>query len=227
MSISNTFWKGQSISRYYLCCCSVAQSCPALCDLVDCSTPASLSFTISQSLLRLMFIESVMPSNHLILYHPLSSCLQSLSASGSFLISQIFTSGGQSTGASVSVSVLLMNIQGWFLLGFTGLVPLEVQGTLKSLPQHHRLKASILWCSAFFMVQLLHPSWLLEKPQPWLYCTCQKRPASLGPKDCLHVCVWTQVMSDSLQPHGLQPARLLCSWDFSSKNMGVGCHSLL
>ena len=72
---------------------------------------AVLSITDSWSLLKLMFIESVMPSNHLILCYPLFFCLQSLSASGSFLMSWLFTSGGQSTGASVSASVLLMNIQ--------------------------------------------------------------------------------------------------------------------
>ena len=52
------------------CCCSVAKSCPTFCDPMDCSTPDYLSFTISQSLLKLMSIESVMPSNHLILCHP-------------------------------------------------------------------------------------------------------------------------------------------------------------
>ena len=65
-------------------------------------------------------------------------------------MSQFFTSGGQSIGASVSSSVLPMNIQDWFDL-------LAVQGTLKSLLQHHSAKTSILWCSGFFVVQLSHP----------------------------------------------------------------------
>ena len=73
---------------------------------------ASLSFTISWSLLKLMSIESLMPSNHLSSVVPFSSCLQSFPASGSFLISQFFTSDGQSTGVSASASVLPMNIQG-------------------------------------------------------------------------------------------------------------------
>ena len=73
---------------------------------------ASLSFTISWSLLRLMSTELVMPSNHHISLAPFSSYLQSFLASGSFPLSQLFASGGQSTGASASVSVLLMNIQG-------------------------------------------------------------------------------------------------------------------
>ena len=82
---------------------------------------------------------------------PFSSCPQSFPASGSFPMSQLFTEGGQSIGASASASVLPMNIQDWFPLGLTG-----VQGTLKSLLQHHSSKASILWRSAFFMVQLSH-----------------------------------------------------------------------
>ena len=73
---------------------------------------ASLSFTISQSLLQLMSVESVMPSNHLLLCRPFSSRLQSFPASGSFPVSQLFLSGGQRTGVSASASVLPVNIQG-------------------------------------------------------------------------------------------------------------------
>ena len=70
---------------------------------------------------------------------------------------QLFASGGQSIRASASASVLPMNIQDWFPLGLTDLISfLAVQGTLKSLLQYHNSKASILWCSAFFMVQLSH-----------------------------------------------------------------------
>ena len=81
-----------------------------------------------------------------------SFCLQSFPASGSLPMSQLFTSGGQSIGASASV--LPMNIQGWFPLGLTDLILLS-KG-LSSLLQYHSSKASILWCSAFFMVQLSH-----------------------------------------------------------------------
>ena len=73
-----------------------------------------------------------------------SSCPLSFPASGSFSVSQLFTSGSQSIGASASASVLPMNIQGWFPLGLTA-----IQKTLKSLLQHHNLKASILQHSAF------------------------------------------------------------------------------
>ena len=85
---------------------------------------ASLSITNSWSLLKLMPIESVMPSNHLILCCPLLHPL-SFPISGSFPVSQFFASGGQSNGASASASVLPMNIQGWFPLGLTGLISLK------------------------------------------------------------------------------------------------------
>ena len=74
---------------------------------------ASLSFIISQSLLKLTSIELMMPSNHLIFCYPFSSCPQSFPPSGSFPMSRLFTSGSQSIGASASASVLPINIQGW------------------------------------------------------------------------------------------------------------------
>ena len=89
---------------------------------------AFLSFTISRSLLKLMSIELVMPFNHLILCCSLSSCLQSFPASGSFLMSWLFSSGGQSIGPSISTSVLPMNIQGLFPLGLTGWISLQSKG---------------------------------------------------------------------------------------------------
>ena len=115
---------------------------------------ASLSFTISQSLLVIMSIESVMPSNHLILSHPL--LLPSI-----FPTIRVFSNESalhikcQIIGASASASVLPMNIHGWFPLGLTGLNSLQYK-SLKSL-LHHGLKAWILQRSAFFMVQLSHP----------------------------------------------------------------------
>ena len=82
---------------------------------------------------------------------PFPSSLQSFPASGCFQMSQCFISDGQSIGVSASASDLPMNIQDWFLLGWTA-----VQGTLKSLLQHHSSKASILQCSAFFIAHLWH-----------------------------------------------------------------------
>ena len=88
---------------------------------------------------------------------PFSSYLQSFPASGSFQMNQFFASGDQSIGVSASASALPMNIQDWFLLGLTDWFDLlAVRGTLKSLLQHNSSKASILWCSAFVIVQLSH-----------------------------------------------------------------------
>ena len=89
---------------------------------------------------------------------PFSSRLQSSPASGSFPVSQLFASGGQSIRTSTSASVLLKNIQDWFPFGLTGLI-LAVQRTCKSLLQHYHLKVTIFWCSAFFMAQHLTPLW--------------------------------------------------------------------
>ena len=89
---------------------------------------ASLSITISWSSLRLTSIESVMPSSHLILCRSLLSCPQSLPASESFPMSQLFTWGGQSTRVSASASILPMNTQDWSPLGRTGWISLQSKG---------------------------------------------------------------------------------------------------
>ena len=104
-----------------------------------------------------MSIESMITSSRLILYCTLLLLSIFPSMRVFFPMSWLFTSGGQSVGASSLASILPMNIQGWFHLGLTGLISLLVQGALKSLLQHHSLEASILLCSAFFVVQLSHP----------------------------------------------------------------------
>ena len=86
---------------------------------------ASLSITNSWSLLKLMFIESVMPSNHLILCHPPLLPPSSFPVAGSFPMSQFFASGGQSIRVSAAASVLLMNIQDWFPSEWTGWISLQ------------------------------------------------------------------------------------------------------
>ena len=93
---------------------------------------------------------------------PFSSCPQCFLASGSFLTSQLFASGGQSIGVSSSASVFPMNIQDWIPLGLTGFICLQSKG-LKCLLQLPSSKASILWFSAFFMVQFSHSYIPLEK----------------------------------------------------------------
>ena len=100
---------------------------------------------------------------------PFSSCPQYFPASESFPMSQFFASGGQSTGASASASVLPVNIQGWFPLGLSGLISLQAKGLLRVL--QHNLKVLILQSSAFFMA--LASLWLssLHSPLPYDYLT--------------------------------------------------------
>ena len=118
---------------------------------------ASLSFTISQSLVKLIYIESVMPSNHLILRHPLLlllSVFPSIRVFSNELALHIRWPKCWSFGFSISpsneYSGLISFRMGWLDL-------LAVLGTLRSLLQHHSSKASILRHSAFFIVQLSHP----------------------------------------------------------------------
>ena len=103
-----------------------------------------------------------MLSNHLILCCPFSFCPQSFPASGTFAMSQLFASDDQNTGVSALSSVLPKSIQGWFtLIDWFDL--LAVQGTFRSLLQHHRLKALILWCSSFFTVSSHIRTWSLRR----------------------------------------------------------------
>ena len=102
-----------------------------------------------------MSIVSVMPSNHLILCHPLLLLPSSFPASGSFQMCQLLASGGQ---WSFSFNISPSNEHpGLISFRMDWLDLLAVQGTLKSLLQHHSSKASISWCSAFFVVKLSHP----------------------------------------------------------------------
>ena len=151
------------VCLFCCCCCSVSQSYPALWlhGLQNASLPCPLP---SPSV-----CSNSCPLSQW--YHPAISsstvpfsCLQYFPASESFLMSWLFASGGQSVGASSLASILLMNIQGWFHLGLTGLISLLVQGTRKSLLQHHSLKALILLCSAFLWSNSHIHTWLLEKP---------------------------------------------------------------
>ena len=128
------------------------------------ASQASLSFTVSWNLLKLISIDSMMPSNHLILYCPLLLLSSVFTASGSFLMNQLLASGGQSTGVSASASVLPMNIQDWFPLGLTGLISLLSKGLLRVFPsttiQKHQFFStqSSLWSNCHIR------TWLLEKP---------------------------------------------------------------
>ena len=123
---------------------------------MDCSMPGFPVHHQLLSLLKLMSIESVMPSNHFILCRSLSSRLQSFPASGSFLMSQILRKWPKYWSFSFSISPS-DEYPGLISFRMDWLDLLAVQGTLKSLLQHHSSKASILQHSAFFIVQLSHP----------------------------------------------------------------------
>ena len=115
---------------------------------------ASLSFTISWSLLKLMSILSMIPSHHLILRHPLLllpsvfPSIRVLSSESSLQIRQLHYWSFSISLSNEYSRLIFFRIDGFDLLG--------VQGTLKSLHQHHSSKASILWCSVFFMISYIH-----------------------------------------------------------------------
>ena len=138
-------------------CCSVAWLCLTLFDPMDCSTP---DFPVLHYLLEFgqtyvhWVDDAIQPSNPLSPV-PFSSCLQCFPAPRYFPMSQLFASGGQSTGASASATVLSMNMQGWFPLGLIGLISLQSKG-LSRVFLNQSTKASIFQHSAFFTVQLSH-----------------------------------------------------------------------
>ena len=142
------------------CCCSVAKSCLTLCDPMDCSQQASLSFTVSRVCSNSCLLSQGCHPTIWFSVTTFSSCPQSFPTSGSFPMSWLFPSGGQNIGASTLASVLLMIIQGWFLLGLIDLF--VVQGTLKSLLQHHNLKAS-----SFLVLSLLYGLTLISIHDYW------------------------------------------------------------
>ena len=135
----------------------VTQSCPIVCDPWTAARQTSLFIKTSWSLLKLVSTEPLMPSNHLILCHPL------------LLLPSIFPNIGVFSNESAlhirwpkhwSFSFSIRPSNGYselisFRIDLFDL--LAVQRTIKSLLQHHSSKESVLWCSAFFMVQLLHP----------------------------------------------------------------------
>ena len=129
---------------------------------MDCSPSYLLSITNSQSLLKLMSIESVMPCNHLILCRPLL-LLSILPASGSFPMSQFFISVGQNSGASAFSISPSYEYSGLISFRMDWLDLPAVQRTLKSLLQHHSSKASFLQCSVFFIVHLSYPYMITGK----------------------------------------------------------------
>ena len=151
---------------------SVTQSCPTLCDPMDCSTPG---LPVHHQLPELTQTHRVCCPSSLWCHSTISSsvihfssCLQGLfqcfSASGSFTVNQFFISGGQSFGVSASISVLPMNIWDWFPLGWTGLISLQSKGHSRvfsntTIQRHQLFSAQLtLWSKSH-----IH-TWLPEKP---------------------------------------------------------------
>ena len=161
--IIRNFW---SLWKFYVLYCGyLGTSCPTYCDPTDCSTSG---FLVLHSLSEFAQTHVHCPCLHPTIsacVTPCSSCLQSFPPSGSVPMSWFFASGGQNIGASASVSVLPMNIQGWFLLGWTGLISLQSKGLSRVF------SSTTVWKHQFFSS---HPSlwsishfhtWLLEEPQ--------------------------------------------------------------
>ena len=151
---------------FCFCCCSVTKLCPNLCDPVNCGTSGFPSFTNSRSWLKLMSIESVMPSNHLILCCPVL-LLPSVFPSIRVFSNQekLFTSGGQSIRASTSAPILPMNVQHWFSLGLTSLITLQLNGLSGVFSSTTVQKHQFSVLSLFYSPALIYVySWLLEKP---------------------------------------------------------------
>ena len=144
------------------CCCSVAQSCPTLCNPMGCCTPG---FLVLHHLPELVQTHVQWVSDAILsCVIPFSSCLLFFPASGFFPISQLFTLGGQSIGASASASVFPITIQGWFLLGLTGLISLQSNELsrvfCRTTIQKHQFFGTqpSLWPNSHIC------TWLLKKP---------------------------------------------------------------
>ena len=143
---------------------SVTQSYPTLCGPMDCSMPG---FPVHHQLPELTQTHVHWVSdaiNHLIFCCPLSSCLQSFSASGSFQMSQFFTSGGQSIGVLTLASVFPMNIQDSFPIGQTGWISLQSKGLSRVLSNTTVQKHQFFGAQASSQSNSHIHTWPLEKP---------------------------------------------------------------
>ena len=158
---------------------SVAYSCLTLCDPMKCSTPGLPVHTNSCSSPKPMSIESVMPSNHLILCHPLL-LLPSIFPSIRVFSNESALCSRWPNYCSFSFNISPSNKHpGLISIRMDWLDLLAVQGTLKSLLQHHSSKASVLWHSAFFIVQLSHPHMTTGKTIALTRCTFVDKVMSL------------------------------------------------
>ena len=199
----------------------------------------SLSITNSRNLLKLISIKSVMPSNHLILYRPL------LLPPSIFLSIMVFSSESVlhirwPKYWSFSISISPSNeYSGLIFFRIDWLDLLAVQGTLKSLLQHHSSKASILWCSAFFMVQLSHPymttgknitltiQTFVGKVMSLLFNTLSRLVIAFLPRSKCLLILWLPSPFSVI----LEPPKIVCHcfhWFpiYLPWSDGTGCHDL-
>ena len=137
----------KSITSFCCYCLSVTKWCLTLWAPWTAAHQAPLSFSNSLSLLKLTSIESLMPSNHLILCRPLLLVSSNFPSIRVFSVSQLLTSGGQSIGALASAPVLPVNIEDWFPLGWTGLISLLSRGLWRVF------SSTIIWKYQFFSTQ--------------------------------------------------------------------------
>ena len=168
---------------------------------------------------------------------PFASCLRSFPESGSFQMSQFFTACGQSIGVSASASVLPMNIQDWFPLGWTGWISL-LSKRLKSLLQHHSSKASVLWHSALYSPTLtsLHDYWknhifdymdLFWQSNVSAFQSAVCVGHSFLPRNKCLLISWLQSPSAvTLQPRKVVSHCFHCFTTYLPWSDGTGCHDL-
>jgi len=147
--------------KIILCCCWIAKLCRTLCDPMDCSMLGSssvLHYFLAFAQIHVHWVTgTIQPS------HPLSSAFQSFLASGSFPMSWLFTSGGQTIGTSASASVFPVNIQCWFPLGLTGLMSLQTKGFSRVFSRTTVQKHQFFSIQPFLWANSHIRTWLLEK----------------------------------------------------------------
>ena len=238
-SALKTLWKSLSQLFSSVQFSSVSQSYPTICNPINCSMPGLPvhhqlpEFTQT----HVHWVSDAVQRSHP-LWSPSPPALKSFPASGSFPVSQFLASGGQNIGVSASTSVLPMNIQDWFPLGWTGQISLQSKG-LSSLLQHHSSKTEILWCSAFFTVQLSHPYMTTGKSVALARWTFVSKVVSLLsdmlsrllrafiPKNKLLLISWLQSPSAVvLEPNKIKSHCFHCFPIYFPWNDGTRCHDL-
>ena len=161
-----TRWYVMVLVSIYLMswCGSVTKSCPALCNSMDCTMPGFpvFHYFLNFPQTQVHWVGDAIQPFYLVA--PFSSCPQSFPASGSFPMSQLFASGGQSIGVSTSASVLPLNIHGWFHLGLTGLISLRSKGLSRVFSNTPVQKHQFFGTQLSLWSNSHKHTWLLEKP---------------------------------------------------------------